>query len=416
MKFRTPLLPAVVCAFALALACHSPSAPPAPPPESTAPAAAPAMTPAAAPVAPDLAAVARTMVKNALIKTGDKVAITGSVRDNALLEDLAIETMKAGGQPVIMVGSQKLGRRSYDEVPESYDSHPPTLDLAMVNLFDVQLAVETTEVENAYEGVPAARMAARAKAQQPVSALIYKRGVRYVNLGNNLYPTSALAARLGKPQADIADVFWKAAAVPPETIRARGEALLAALASGKQVMISSPNGTDLTLGVIAAKAVISDGALTPEKVKQGRGATFTWLPAGELMVPASAGSAEGKIVIDKLLFQGKVIEGLTLVFSKGKLTSMSAKSGLEPLKALFDASSGAKDMFSDIDLGLNSAVTLPTNTGHIVWSAAGALTLGLGDNTAYGGTNASDFGLALPVSAATLKVDGKAILENGVLK
>lgn len=414
MRFRTVFPITAVCALAAMMAC-GPGAPAPQPAEAPAPAAQSAAPPQPPPQV-DLTAVARTMVKNAMIKTGDKVAISGSVRDNALLEDLAIETMKAGGQPAIFVWSEKLGRRSYDEVPESYDSHPPTLDLAMVNLFDVQLSIETSEVENAYAGVPPSRLAARAEAQQSVSQVVYKRGIRVVNLGNNLYPTAALAARLGRPQAEIAGVFWKAAAVPPETLRAKGDALRAAFAAGKQVTISSASGTSLTLGVIAEKAVVSDGAVTPEKVKQGHGATFTWLPAGELMVPASAGSADGTVVVEKLLFQGTVIEGLKLVFSLGKLTSMSAKSGLEPLKALFDASGGAKDAFSDIDLGLNPEVTLPTNTGRLVWSAAGALTLGMGDNTIYGGTNASGFGLALPVSGATLKIDGKAIIENGVLK
>ena len=61
-------------------------------------------------------------------------------------------------------------------MPESYDSQPPTLDLGMVNLFDAQLSVETTEVEDALAGVPAARIAARSKAGQQVYAVIYKRG------------------------------------------------------------------------------------------------------------------------------------------------------------------------------------------------------------------------------------------------
>ena len=61
------------------------------------------------------------------------------------------------------------------------------------------------------------------------------------------------------------------------------------------------------------------------------------------------------------------LEGLTLAFSKGTLTSMTAKSGLEALKAQYDASGPGKDKFSYIDMGLNPDVNLPTNTGRIVW-------------------------------------------------
>ncbi len=382
---------------------------------SNAPPPAPATKETAAPSA-DLKTVANTMVRAGMVRTGDKVEILGSVRDHQLLENLAVETMKAGGQPIIMVFSEQLGRRSYDEVPASYDSQPQTLLMALVNTFDVQLSVDVGESENIMAGVPAARIAARAAANQPVAEAFLKKGLRSVNLGNGLYPTATLATRLGKTQAEITSIFWKAATVSPDTIRAKGEAIRSALAAAKQVTLSSANGTNMTFGLMADKGFVSDGAITADKVKQGSAATQTWLPAGELLVPVALGTAEGKVVIDKLAFQGTTIEGLTLAFSKGALTSMTAKSGLDGLKALYDASSGGKEQFSYIDIGLNPEAKLPTNTGRIVWMAPGGMTIGMGDNTGWGGTNVSSFGLAGSVDAATLSVDGKALIENGTLK
>jgi len=88
-------------------------------------------TPAAA-QAPNLEAVARNLVQAGLVKTRDKALITGSVRDAALMEDIAIETMKAGGHPMIALGSDRLARRSYHAVPVRYDTLEPALDLAIV--------------------------------------------------------------------------------------------------------------------------------------------------------------------------------------------------------------------------------------------------------------------------------------------
>jgi leucyl aminopeptidase (aminopeptidase T) len=351
-----------------------------------------------------------------MVGAGDKVQISGSVRDNQLLENLAVETMKVGGQPLVTVFSEQLGRRAYDDVPALYDSQPQTLGMALVNTFDVQLTVDVGESENIMAGVPVERIAARAAANQPVVEAFLKRGVRSVNLGNGLYPTATLAARLGKTQPEISSIFWKAAMVSPDAIRAKGEAIRSALATAKQVTLSSANGTSITFGVMADKGFVSDGAITADKVKQGSAATQTWLPAGELLVPVALGTAEGKVVVDKLNYQGTTIEGLTLAFSKGALTSMTAKSGLDALKALYDASGGGKEQFSYIDVGLNPEAKLPTNTGRIVWMAPGGMTIGMGDNTAWGGTNVSSFGLAGSVDAATLSVDGKALIENGTLK
>ena len=57
---------------------------------------------------PDLQDVARNLVQSARVATGDKVVVTGSVRDAALMEHVAIETMKAGGQPLIVLSSERL--------------------------------------------------------------------------------------------------------------------------------------------------------------------------------------------------------------------------------------------------------------------------------------------------------------------
>src|SRR2546430_10705319 len=53
-----------------------------------------------------------------------------------------------------------------------------------------------------------------------------------------------------------------------------------------------------------------------------------------------------------------LIRGLTLVFSQGKLTGMTAASGLAPLQATYDAAGSGKDRFGVIDIGLNPEVDL----------------------------------------------------------
>jgi len=365
---------------------------------------------------PDLKVVARNLVQSAKVAAGDKVLITGSVRDATLLEHIAIETMKVGGRPMIGLGSEDLARRSFDEVPATYDTMEPALDLALINTFDVRIAVDIGEKEDLMAGVPQARLTARAKAAEPVTQAFLKRGVRLVSLGNDMYPTATLARRLGLAQPDLASAFWKAAAVSADVLRTRGESLRNVIAKAKTLTLTHPNGTNLFFVVDASRALLSDGAITAEKIRQGGAAVQTWLPAGELVLPAAAGTAEGKVVIDKMLWMGKEVRGLTLTYSKGRLTSMTAASNVEGLKAAYEAAGGGKDQFGYIDIGLNPETTLPLGTGRIIWTAPGAVTVGLGDNRGFGGTNASDFGLATQLGGATLKADGTAVIENGTLK
>ena len=267
----------------------------------------------------DMQSVARNLVQAGMVKPGDKVLINGSVRDAALLEDIALETMKVGAHPLITLGSERLFRRSFDEVPARFDNVTSPVGMLLVNNFDVQINLDVGENEGILAGVPMARRTARNKAGEPITDAFFKRNVRSVNLGNGLYPTPTLSRRLGVKQADLAGAFWRASAVSPASLRTRANALRQAFANAQVVTLTAPNGTNLSFRADQDRALVSDGALTEERVKQGSAAASTWLPAGELMVPAANGSANGKVVLDRYLWDGRLIRGLTLVFNKGTL-------------------------------------------------------------------------------------------------
>jgi len=363
-----------------------------------------------------LKTVAHNLVTSTMLKEGQTLLISGSVRDVALMEDLAIEAQKTGLQPVLSIWSERLIRRSYDEVPATYDAQERTLGMGMTKLFDGQIAIDFGETEGLLKGVPAERIAARAKANAPVNEAFLKRNTHFVNLGNGLYPTSTLAKRLGIAQTRLAANFWKAVAVPSEQLAAAAERLRSAFAGRKTVRLTHPNGTDLTFEVTDQTPTISAGALTEAQAQQGGAALWTWLPAGEFQIAAVPGSAAGKVVIDKSLWRGQIVSGLTLVFSNGKLTGMTATSGLAALKADYDAGGSGKDLFGLIDIGLNPGITVPLATGAIVWPQAGAVTIAFGNDLVAGGSNNSDFAYAGQLGGASVAIDGKAVLEHGRLK
>jgi leucyl aminopeptidase (aminopeptidase T) len=364
----------------------------------------------------NMQSVARNLVQAGMVKTGDKVLVSGSVRDAALLEDIAVEVMKVGAHPLITIWSDPLTRRSYDEVPARFDDVTSPIGKMFVENFDVQIALDVGETEGLLAGVPVARTAARAKANEPINQAYYKRNIRFVNLGNGLYPTATVSRRLGLPQSAVANVFWKAASVSPTTLRARAESLRQAIANGKLVTVTAPNGTNITFAVDDDRAMISDGALTAEKVKRGSAAAQTWLPAGELIGPAANGSANGKIVFDRVVSEGHLIRGLTLNFRNGNLESMTAANDMSRFKAQYDAAGGEKNRFGYIDIGVNPETRLPVGSGRVVWTAPGSVVLGFGDNRGFGGTNESDFGFAAQLGNATVKVDGTTIVDGGRLR
>ncbi|MDQ4122274.1 MAG: aminopeptidase [Acidobacteriota bacterium] len=356
----------------------------------------------------------RIVTQSAGVKEGEIVLVNGGTRDMELLENIVIEIRKVGGHPLLDINSERMAKRSYAEVPEKYDTQEPKLGMALAKVVNVAINVDSTETEGLLADVPPARMAARAKAGAPVGEEFIKNKIRSVSVGNDLYPTEWRAKRFDMPVGDFARLFWDSVNVDYTNLQAIGEKARAALA-GKEMEITHPNGTSLKLNIDSRPAYISDGIISADDVSKGNLDVF--LPAGEAAIIPAANTGDGKVVIEKHIFNGKEIRNLTLTFEKGKLVSMTGEGdGFAAMKADFDAREGAKDVLSYVDLGINPNYKLASNSKLGNWISAGMVTLGTGNNQWAGGSNKATGAVGGHLPGATVKVDGKVIVENGVLK
>lgn len=389
----------------------APATPAAPAPE------APAASAAAAP-AVDLQALAqRVVIQSAGVKEGDAVLITGRLQDAELMEDIAVEVAKVGGYPMIEYGSDRLSKRLFFDVPDKYDAREDALVAELVKAFDVVINLGNGTSENLFEGADPKRMAARAKANEVAAEAMFKRGVRMVELGNNLYPTAWRAERFGMSQDELARMFWDGVSMDYTELQARGAQIRAALAAGNVVHVTNPNGTDLTFRIQGRKVGVSDGIISEEDRKEGGAALSVYLPAGDVFTTPVPGSAQGKLVDTGGSFRGKKIDNLTLTIADGKVTAMEGTGpGYADLKAMYDAADDArKTEFSFFNLGINPAVKLGQGAAGS-WMPAGAVTVGTGSNGWAGGDNHSSIGQTVFLPGSTVTLDDKPIVENGELK
>jgi aminopeptidase len=364
----------------------------------------------------DFEALAQKIVNQcAVVKEGEVVLITGGVKDIELLENIAVNVGKVGAFPLISVGSDRLTRRFITEVPEKYDTRYPLLDMKLLDFTNVVIGVSYGEDPGLLADISPERLAAISNTSMQVNDLAVKRNIRQVSLGNGLYPTEALAKQFGMTKAELSDIFWKGVNTDYSKLVATGEAVKAVLRAGKEVQITNSNGTDLKVRIENRPVFSSDGITSAEDMKGGLAAMQVYLPAGEVFVTPVPGTAEGTVVVDRDFYQGKLIEGITLTFKGGKLISMTAKSGLEPLKAMYDAAGSGKEGFSSIDIGINPDVKTKPGSMLLTWMPSGMLTIGIGNNIWAGGENKNPFGYNFFMPGSTVKVDGKILIENGVL-
>ena len=380
--------------------------------------ATPQMEPAKKMAATDLEALSNRLVTQvAGVKEGEIVFVSGSCRDLELLENLATDVRKVGGFSLLTVGSDRLFKKYYDEVPEKYDTQAPDLDLKLATLPAVAIGVETNEADDIAAGISQARLAAVAKAGEPVADIFLKRNVRSVNVGNGLYPTAYRAKRFGMSQDDLAKTFWEAVNADYTAVQTTGESVKTALSTGKEVHITNPNGTDLKVKIEGRQFFVSDGIISADDVKKGGPAVSVYLPAGEVYCAPVPGTAEGTVVMSQTYMNGKEVTDLKLTFVGGKVTQMTGSGpGFDDLKKEYDARGDGKELFGFVDFGINPNLKIWPASKLGNWVQSGMVTVGTGNNTWAGGDNKVSYGLTLFLPGSSVTLDGKPIVENGVLK
>jgi leucyl aminopeptidase (aminopeptidase T) len=366
----------------------------------------------------DLEQLAERLVRqSAAVREGESVLITGGVESMELLEDIAVQVRKAGAFPLISVGSDRLAKRMYTDVPEKYDAQTDRFDLKLAGVVNAVISVNRTTDEKLFADADPKRMAARARANEAVPEEYLKHNVRTVEVGNGLYPQEWLASRYGMTLEEMAKTFWGGVNVDYAGLQARGAQVSAALAGGKEMHVTDAAGTDLKVRVEGRAYGVSDGIISADDLKKGAAGLSVYLPAGEVYVAPVPGTAEGRVVLKKDYYQGEEIDDLTLVFAAGKLTSLAGSGpGFEKMKAAYDAAGAGKDLFAVIDFGINPNVKLPAGSTLATWVPAGTVTVGVGNNAWAGGENKAPYGYFVSLPGTTVTLDGKTVVEAGQLK
>lgn len=359
----------------------------------------------------DFEAIAHTLVtRSADIREGHLVLIHGSPRDLELLENLAVNVRRLGAHPLITLTSDRLDRRMWDDVPEELDDLRWEWGWKLSEVADASISIASGEDPALLDHIPPERFAARAQANQELPAVWRERGVRLVDVGNNLYPTVARAEQLGLERRELERLFWEGVTADPQQLAATGGRLRAILEAASTVQVTHPNGTDFTVGVVGARVTVSDGRATPQ---EGGDVQQVWLPAGEVFLTVEPGTAEGRLVVDRFPFGGDVIEGLDLVFSGGRLQSMDASSDFTRLREFYETGPPERDRLSVIGFGINPGIT-----SHRILSymTAGMFTAFMGADDWAGGDVAIPFSLDFHLPGTTIRVDDQVVVEDGVLR
>jgi len=190
-------------------------------------------------------------------------------------------------------------------------------------------------------------------------------------------------------------------------LRKRGNVLGRALGMGAEARITSPQGSDLRLGLGDRTAIVDAGALSK------RGA-FGNLPCGEAFIAPVEGTAEGTLVVDgSIAAIGKLETPVELTVEGGRLVDATGTEGAR-LMELLTAHGPDGTNVAELGIGTNEEATL---TGNILEDEKilGTAHIAFGASAAIGGEVQVPVHLDCVVLEPTVEVDGATLVEAGEL-
>ena len=379
----------------------------------------PCLAAAAPPKATDFAATADKILGDVLgVKPNEVVAIDAEPSDLAMVEALYVAIGQRGALPLTRIEWPQMHKKWLQAVPEANDATRASMEEKLIPLVDVRIFIERADDPSLFKDVAPARITAYEKTLTGLGEKRMQRKTRTVWLGNGLTPSKANAKQLNLTEAELSAVFWAGVGTDYRALASRAEAVKAAVPETRQLVITTPGGTNLKLRLKSKTLGVSDGVITPEEVKEGGARLLTWLPAGEVYALIDPSSAEGKIVVTRHVFEGEDVKDLTLTIEGGKVTGMTAKpsKAFDRLKQLFEGSPAGKDRLSVLDFGVNADVKAPKGKQLLSFVPAGAVTFFVGRDIWAGGTNSTTFDMPLFLPDSTVTADGKPVVEKGELK
>ena len=349
------------------------------------------------------------------VKPGDAVVITGGQHTMPLMEAVAVEVARVGGQPSMLVNTDKVQRAVNMETPES------AIQASKMNemLLQADVLISLPAVEDSRAVAADVSAARRTKFGQVAAAS----GINQKYDASKLrgvfvsYPSKNYAAAQQLDYAAYEKMMWGGIGADYSAIAAQAAQLKQMLATGKKMHITTPAGTDLMLELAGRPVFADDGVVSAadkqEKLIYNRTAR---LPGGLLYGTCLETSATGRLVVpNDAIADGQPLKGFKADLKNGQIENVRADVGADAFQKQLAPYGPSALKVGRFSIGLNPVMKQDDAKAYYPTTAAGVVYLGSGTNALYGGQTSAPGGYSFPIANATVGVDGKMVVRNGQL-
>jgi len=347
----------------------------------------------------------KTLVRYS-IKAQEKetIAVQAPLVAEPLVEAVYEELLKAGAYPVVQMVPDRCSELLYQHgKAQHFDTLSP-YQKAYARSIDGIIRIAGSSNTRALSRVDPKKQARISKASKPVREQIIQK-----KWAITLFPTQAHAMDADMSLTDFEDFVYQATFCDHQNpiaswkaLKKRQDKLIAKIKGAQEVRIVGPD-TDLTMSVKGRTFINSPGTHN--------------MPSGEIFTGPVETSADGFIRYDfPVCHGGREVDGIRLVFRKGKVVEASAEKNEKFLLAMLDMDPGARRL-GELGIGTNFGIQRFIKNILFDEKIGGTIHLALGQSYAEtGGVNKSALHWDMIKDlrkGGTLYVDGKVFQKNG---
>ncbi len=342
------------------------------------------------------------------VKEDEVIMLKGGIHNFELVENMAVDIRKKGAFPVVSADTDRMNKRTIEEVDINYLEKTREYYLRWLDDVDGVISLDSRKDPRIFSELPEDKIGATRRANRPIRDKFNEEKIRWTGMG---YPTEEKAKMYGIEYGKFWNMFWKAIDTDYDRIRDDGEQLAEVLREGDTVHITSDKGTDLTFSIGERRILVDDGVISQEDIK--RGDVGNNLPCGEVFCAPLEDSADGEAVFDLAYYRGNRIEDIHAVFEEGKLVEVDAEVNEEIFKRVLENSQGAKDVIGEFGIGINPEVNQAIGYTITDEKIIGSIHIAIGENRMFGGRNESTLHWDLVMMAPSFSINGEIVMDGG---
>jgi len=275
---------------------------------------------------------------SAKVKPGDHVAITTSTAAEALVRELYALILERGGHPHLLIDLPDQEEILFAHASDEQLEFVPRFHKIAFEEFDVLLKIRAPNNTRGLSNVAPERAARRQKSLFSLIESQMQRGatgeLRWIS---TIFPTNAYAMEAEMSHIEYQDFFFGAihadAGTPDpvaywQNIKTEQQRYLDLVDGKDMLQLRGPN-VNLSLSVKDRRFLNACG--------------LTNMPDGEIFTGPVENSANGWVSFTyPAVSQGRVVEGVKLVFEGGKVVEASAEKNQDYLLKMLDTDAGSR--------------------------------------------------------------------------